>query len=98
MFKAKLRQCPWRHPEGEGGTLRRNHWKENPREEIIEERGILEASARHPEASGRHLGLQEAMGLQEAPNHKNRCPSQLKCNISIKMLILHCVFEGQVTK
>ena len=31
------------------------------------------------EASERHLGLQAAMGLQEAPNHKNRCPSQLKC-------------------
>ena len=38
-------------------SLRRNDWKENHREEIIDERGIWEAS-------GRHLGLQEAMGLQ----------------------------------
>ena len=41
-------------------SLRRNHWKENPREEVIEERGIWEASGRHLgsnwEASGRHLG------------------------------------------
>ena len=55
---------------------------------------IWEASGKHPggiwEASGRHLGLQAAMGLQEAPNHKNRCPSQLKCNISIKQ-ITKCV-------
>ena len=29
-------------------SLRRNHWKENHREEIIEERGIWEASGRHP--------------------------------------------------
>ena len=36
--------------------------------------------------------------LQEAPNLKNRCPSQLKCKSSIKMSILHCVFEGQITK
>ena len=64
--------------------------------------GIWEASERHlganGDASGRHVGLQEAMGLQEAPNHKNRCLSQLKCKSSIKMLILHCVFEGQITK
>jgi hypothetical protein len=71
--------------------------------EIIEKgssRG--EASRRHLggiwEASGRHLGLQAAMGLQEAPNHKNRCPSQLKCKSCIKMLILQCFFEGQITK
>ena len=44
------------------------------------------------------LGLQEAMGLQEAANHKNRCPSELKCKSCIKMLILHNVFEGQITK
>ena len=41
-------------------SLRRNHWKENPREEIIEERGIWEASGRHLgdiwEVSERHLG------------------------------------------
>ena len=41
--------------------------------------GIWEASGSHLgsiwEASGRHLGLQAAMELQEAPNHKNRCPS-----------------------
>ena len=48
-------------------SLRRNHWKENPREELIEERGIWEASGRHPggirEASGRHLGgIWEASG------------------------------------
>jgi hypothetical protein len=40
-------------------ALRRNHWKENNREESIEERGIWEASRRHlggiREASGRHL-------------------------------------------
>ena len=44
------------------------------------------------------LGDQGDMELQEAPNHKNRCPSRLKCNISIKMLILHYVLEGQITK
>ena len=36
------------------------------------------------EASGRHLGLQEAMGLQEA--HKNRCPSQLDCKSCIGII------------
>ena len=64
--------------------------------------GIWEASGRHLggiwKASGRYLGLQAAMGLQEAPNHKNRCPSQLKRKSVIRMLILHCVFEGQITK
>ena len=44
-------------------SLRRNHWKEKHREEIMDERGIWEAS-------GRHLRLQEAMGLQEGPKHK----------------------------
>jgi len=48
--------------------------------------------------TGRHLGLQEAMGLQEAPKHKNRCVSQLECKSVIKMLILHIVCEGQITK
>ena len=76
----------WRHLEKSGNHLR----------------GIWEASGRllggFWESSGRHLGLQAAMGLQEAPNHKNRCPSRLKCNISLKMLILHYVFEGQITK
>ena len=51
-------------------SLRRSHWRENHREEIIEEVGIWEASGSNPggiwEASGKHLGLQEAMGLQEA--------------------------------
>ena len=39
-------------------SLRRNHWKENHREEIIEVRSIWEASGRQGilEASGRHLG------------------------------------------
>ena len=64
--------------------------------------GIWEASGRHLggiwEASGGHLGLQAAMGLQEAPDHKNRCHSLLKGKSSIKMLILHCVFESQITK
>ena len=50
-----------------------------------------------------HVGgsqrLQGARGLQEAPNHKKRCPSHLECKSSIKMLILHStVFEGQITK
>ena len=61
-------------------SLRRNHWKENHREEIIEQRGIWEASGRHLagiwEASGRHLGvIREAsgrhpgdLGSQGAPN------------------------------
>ena len=64
--------------------------------------GIWEASGRHLggiwEAAGRHLGLQAAMGLQEAPNLKNRCPSQLKCKSCIHLLILRGVFEGQLTK
>ena len=93
VFKAKPRKCPWRHPEGEGGTLRRNHWKENHRGEIIEQRSIWEASGTHMggirDTSGRHLGLQEAMGFQ---GHKNRCPSRLECKSDIRMLILHCVF------
>ena len=42
------------------------------------------------EISGRHLGLQEAMGLQEAPKHKNRCSSPLDCEKNIKMLIESC--------
>ena len=28
---------------------------------------------------------------------RNRCLSQLKCKSFFKMLILHCVFEGQIT-
>ena len=47
----------------ENRSLRRNHWKEDHREETIEERGIWEESGRHPggiwghlEASGMHLG------------------------------------------
>ena len=61
--------------------------------------GIWESSGRHlggiREAPGRQLGgiwevpegsqrLQEAMELQEAPSHKNRCPSQLECKSAIK--------------
>ena len=61
-------------------------------------REIIEKESWRGEASRRHLGFQEAMEFQEAPNHKNRCPSRLKYNMSIKMLILHCVFEGQITK
>ena len=38
------------------------------------------------------------MRVQEAPNHKNRCPSQLDCISSIKIVILHNVFEDQITK
>ena len=90
-------------------SCKRNHLEKKHLRDIWEasERhlgSIWEASERHLhlggiwKASGRHLGLQAAMELQEAPNLKNRCPSQLKCKISIKMLILHCVFEGQITK
>ena len=64
--------------------------------------GIWEAPGRHLggiwEASERHLGLQAATGLQEAPNHKNRCPSQLKCKSCVKICILHTVCEGQISK
>ena len=80
-------------------SLTRNHLREASGKHLG---GIWEASGRHlggiREASGRHLGLQPAVGLQEAPNHKNRCLSQQKSNISIKMLILHRVFTGQITK
>ena len=59
-----------RHKGGKGGTGRHLG-------------GIWETSGRHLggiwEASGMHLELQAAMRLQEARNHKNRCPSQLKC-------------------
>ena len=41
-------------------SLRGRHWKENPREEMIEKRSIWEASEKHLggiwEASGKHLG------------------------------------------
>ena len=44
----------------ENRPLRKNHWEENHREEIIEERGICEASGRPMggiwEVSGWHLG------------------------------------------
>ena len=87
--------------------------EENHREEIIEAKGNWEASGRHLasiwqasarhlagicEASGRHLGVQEAMGLQEAPSHRKRCPSQLKCESSIEMCISHYAFEAKITK
>jgi hypothetical protein len=66
-------------------SWRKNRWKRNHREGIIEERSICEASGRHlggiseasqryRKASGRHHGLQEAMGLQEAPNPKKSLP------------------------
>ena len=72
-------------------SLRRNHWKKNHREEIIEERGIWKASGRHPG------GIREAPGrLQETPG--GRCPCQLECKSCVKILILHNVFEGQITK
>ena len=47
------------------------------------------------EASWRHLGLQEAMGLQQAPNQKNQCLSRLKCKRLMNMLILQYIFEGR---
>jgi hypothetical protein len=50
------------------------------------------------EAFGKHLGPQAAMELQEAQNHKNRCPSHLKRKSSFEMLILLRVFESQITK
>ena len=34
----------------------------------------------------------------EAPSHKNQRPWQLECKSSIKILILHNVFEGKITK
>ena len=61
-------------------SLRRNHWKENHREEIIEERGIWEAS-------GRHLGRQEAMGLQEAPKHKKTVPLSARMQRTNKKVV-----------
>ena len=77
-------------------ALRRNPWKENHKEEILERSiwdasgwhpgGIQEASGRLPggiwEASERHLGLQAAMGQQEAPNLENRWPSQLNAKVA----------------
>ena len=50
------------------------------------------------EAPGGSQRLQEARRLQEAPNHESRCLSRLEFKSSIKMLILHCVFEGQIIK
>ena len=50
------------------------------------------------QAPGGSQTLQEARGLQEAPNHKNWCLSLLECKSFIKMMISHCVFEGQITK
>ena len=64
---------------------------------IEKESSRRETSAKHLgsiwEASGRHLGLQEAMGLPE-----NQCPSRLEWKSSIKMLIWHSIFEDQITK
>ena len=83
-------------------SLRRNDWKENPKEEIIEERGIWEASGRRlggireasrrhlggiGEACRRHLGLQEAMGLQEAVRSNYCNTSKLKRKSCIKISI-----------
>ena len=39
--------------------MERKHWKRSHREGLIEEGNIWEAS-------GRHLGFQEAMGLQDS--------------------------------
>jgi hypothetical protein len=49
-------------------------------------RGIAERESLRRAASERHLGLQQAMGPQEAPNHKGRCPSRPECTSCIKML------------
>jgi hypothetical protein len=49
----------------------------------------------------KHLGAPRSrilIGAVFGNSSRNRCPSQLKCKSSIKMLILHCVFEGQITK
>ncbi len=52
------------------------------------------------DTSGRHLGgsrrLPDIPGGQGASS--NRSLSLLKCKRSIKILILHYVFEGQITK
>ena len=81
-------------------SLRRNHWKENHREEIIEERGRHLAGIW--EASGRHLGgiwdSRSPCRSMRLQNHKNRYPSQLECKTCIKIAILLCVFEGGITK
>ena len=68
-------------------SLTRNH-----RGKVIGRRIIEKESSRRA-ASGRHLGLREAMELQEAPNHKDRCPLS-ECKSCIKMLILNCVLES----
>ena len=50
---------------------------------------------------GCHLGARSPRKPQDTPGDpglENRCPSQLKCKSSIKMSILQCVFEGQITK
>ena len=53
------------------------------------------------ESFGSHLEglrLRRHLGDIWRSDLRNRCPSQLKCKSSFKMLILHCVFEGQITK
>ena len=58
-----------------------------------EESWIWEASGSSLEAPGGSPGAQR---LQMPWREKKLHTSELKCNISIKMLILRCVFEGQV--
>jgi len=84
-------------------SMTRNHGGGIIGRGVIEKESLRrEASGRHLggiwEASGKHLALQEAMGLQEAPNHKNRCPSRLEDKSFINILILHCVCKDQITK
>jgi hypothetical protein len=90
--------------------MTRNHGGRIVGRGIIEEESLRrEACGRHLggiwEVSGTHLG-----GIWEAPwtpgghgapggsESQKSMPSQLGCKSSIKILILHAVSEGQITK
>jgi hypothetical protein len=68
-------------------SLRRNHWKENPREEIIEERGIWEAS-----------GTPGGHGAPGGSKSQKSMPLSSKMQTLHLFLISRNVFEGQITK
>ena len=60
-------------------SLRMNHWKENHREEVIEESGICQASGRHP---GGVWGASATPGGHGAPGSSK---SQISMPLSARM-------------
>ena len=68
-------------------SLRRNHWKENHREEIIEEGGIWKASGRHLEGiwEAPGGGIWEASGTPGSHGAPGGCKTQKAMSFADRM-------------